>query len=245
MFASANLRTLAQTKVGVFNKVVQFYGIQIVATDDPRAANPENKEQLILATNQGLFHSQASQAGAASVATVTTQAAANWQLIADSNNTTATTAFFGIAGANTPIRHTTWPISIEDEFGFKTFDRGSINQFSGNGNTGGTAPEFNSFLLPQLFNANSSSTLFITLFPIINFFSDGGRRFFVYNRITDPDDQVKLGTLPFDVSDWNILQPDIIYHPTLAAVDRIFWVQHIGASGFLMLGTERGVLGLE
>ena len=246
MFATTNLRTLAQTQVGAFNKVVQFYGVQIVATDDPRAANPENKEQLVLATNQGLFRSQASQAGAASVATVTTQAAASWQLVQqDTSKTTATTAFFGIAGANTPIRHTTWPISIKDESGFKTFDRGSINQFSGNGNTSGAASEFNTFFIPELFNANSSSTQFATLFPIINFFSDGGRRFFVYNRITDPPDQVKLGTLPFEVSNWNIVQPDIINHPTLNAIDRIFWIQQIGASGFLMVGTEKGVLGLE
>ncbi len=245
MFATTNLRTLAQTQVGAFSKVVQFYGVQILATGDPRAANPENKEQLVLATNQGLFRSTASQAGAASVATVTTQAAASWQLVADTNNTTATTAFFGIAGANTPIRHTTWPISIEDQSGFKTFDRGSINQFSGNGETSGASATFNAFFIPELFNAHSSATQFATLFPIINFFSDGGRRFFVYNRITDPPDQVKLGTLPFEVSNWNIVQPDIINHPTLNAVDRIFWVQQIGASGFLMVGTEKGVLGLE
>jgi len=245
MFAPTNLRTLAQTQVSPFNNAVQFYGIQILATDDPRAANPENKEQLVLATNQGLFRSTASQAGSASVATVTTQAAASWQVVADTNNSTATTAFFGVAGANTPIRHTTWPISIEDENGFKTFDRGSINQFSGNGETGGTAATFNGFFIPEFFNANSSSLQFTTLYPIINFFSDGGRRFFVYNRITDPPDQVKLGTLPFEVSNWNIVQPDIIHHPTLNAVDRIFWVQQIGASGFLMVGTEKGVLGLE
>lgn len=246
MFAPANIRTIAQTNVGIFDHIVQFYGIQIVATDAPRAANPENKEQLVLATNQGLFHSQASQAGSASVATATTQTAANWQLVQqDSETTTANTAFFGVEGAHIPIRHTTWPISIEDESGFKTYDRGSINQFSGNGNSAGTSATFDSFFSPTLFNANSSATIFATLFPIVSFYSDGGRRFFIYNRTTDPADQLKLGTLPFDISTWNIVQPEILYHPTLETIDRFFWVNQIGASGFLMVGTERGVLGLE
>ena len=224
MFSPSNLRNIAQTNVGVFVNILQFYGVQIVATDNPRSANPENKEQLVLATNQGLFRSNASQAGSASVATVTTQAAADWQLVQESSTkTTATTAYYGIAGSNTPIRHTTWPFSIQDERGFKTFDRGSIDQF----------------------NAQTSSTLFTTLYPLINFFFDGGRRFFVFNRTTDPADQVKLGMIPFDISTWNIAQPDIINNPTLSTIDRIFWVQQIGASGLLMVGTEKGVLGLE
>lgn len=245
MFAPTNIFTIARAGDGVLRSTLQFFGIQIIATDDPRAVGPENKEQLVLATNQGLFRSNASQAGSASVATVTTQVDANWQLIQDGNKTTALTAFYAIAGANTPIRHTTWPVSIQDQHGFKTYDRGSVHQISGIGEPAGTDALFNSFFIPEHFNAQTTSTSFATLHPIIHFFSDGGRRFFVFNRITDPADQTKLGTLPFDINSWNIAQLDIINHPTLSAVDRIFWASQIGASGILMVGTEKGVIGLQ
>lgn len=246
MFALGNINTIAQTGVGIFANVIQFYGVQILATADPRTTNPENKEQLVLATNQGLFHSNASQAGSASVATVTTQAGANWSLVeASAAKTTAKTAFFGIAGADTPVRNTTWPFSIQDESGFLTFDRGSIHQFSGNGNTGGATAAFNSFFIPEQFNTNSTSILFKTLFPIIFFFSDGGRRFFIYNRRSDPADVVKIGVLPFDISEWNIAQLDVLNNPTLNAINRFYWLKQIGATGIVMAGTGDGVIGLE
>lgn len=246
MFTAGNIATIAQTGVGVFENVVQFYGVQIIATDDPRAANPENKEQLVLATNQGLFRSDASQAGSASVATVTNQTDANWSVVAASaTKTTAKTAFFGIAGADTPVRHTTWPFSIQDQNGFLTFDRGSIHQFSGNGNSGGTDADFNSFFIPDFFNTRPQTTNFNTLFPIIFFFSDGGRRFFLYNRTTDPPDIIKVGILPYDINDWNIAQLEVLNNPTLNVINRFYWLKQIGATGILMAGTGTGVVGLQ
>lgn len=245
MFIAGNMRTLARTGVGAFKDVVQFYGVQIVATDDPRAANPENKEQLVLATNQGLFRTQASQAGSASVATATTQTAANWSVIASSSKTTAKTAYYGIAQADTPVRHTSWPFSIQDQSGYLTFDRGSIHQFSGNGDTGGTTAEYNSYFVPTPFNSNSSTTAFDTLYRIIYFHSDGGRRFFIYNRTIDPADEVKIGVLPFNVSQWNINQLDILNNPTLATIDRFYWIKQLGATGILMAGTDVGLIGLQ
>ncbi len=246
MFAPSNINTIAQTGIGIFQDTLQFFGIQIVATDNPHSTNPENKEQLVLATNQGLYRSGASQTGSASVASVTTQAAANWQLVRESSTkTTATTAFYRISGSNTPVRHTVWPLSIQDESGFQRFDRGSVHQYSGNGNSTGSAPSFDAYFLPEQFNAQTTSSLFTTLFPIINFFSDGGRRFFVFNRTTDAPNQTKLGMIPFDIDTWNIAQPDIINHPTLAALNTFYWVSDIGSSGLVMAGTGRGVVGLE
>ncbi len=246
MFSSGNIRTIAQTGIGAFSNVVQFFGIQILATADPRAANPENKEQLVLATNQGLFRSNATQAGSASIATATTQTAANWQLVTESNSkTTLTTAFYGIAGMDTPVRNTSWPFSIQDQSGFSTFDRGSIHQFSGIGNSGGTATAFNTFFVPEKFNARPQSATFKTLHPIIYFFSDGGRRFFIYNRTSDPANQIKIGVLPFDVTDWNVAQIDILNNPTLENVNQIYWLKQIGATGILMAGTGTGVIGLD
>ncbi len=246
MFASSNINTIAQTGTGIFADTLQFYGVQIVATDDPLAANPENKEQLILTTNQGLYRSDASQAGSASVATVTTQAAANWQLVVlNALNTTATTMFNGIGGMDTPIRHTTWPFSVQDQFGFSTFDRSAIHQYSGIGDSTGSAAEFAEFFEPPKFNANSTLNAFKTLDPIIYFFSDGGRRFFVFNRTTDPTDQTKLGVIPYDVAEWNIVSPDILNDPTVSNVRRFYWVRSIGPTGVTLAGTDQGVIGLQ
>jgi hypothetical protein len=246
MFDAANIRTIAQTGVGILKDTLQFYGIQIVATDAPRAANPENKEQLILATNQGLFRSNASQAGSASVATATTQAAANWELIVkNSLNTTAKTMFNGIGGMDTPVRQTTWPFSVQDQSGFNTFDRGSIHQYSGLGDSAGTDTDFATFFDPEQFNANSSLSAFKTLDPINYFFSDGGRRFFIFNRTFDPADQSKLAVIPYDVADWNITTPDILNDPTVANVRRFYWVRSIGPTGIVLAGTNKGVVGLQ
>ncbi len=246
MFASGNIRTIAQTGVGVLQNTLQFYGIQIVATDAPRAANPENKEQLILATNQGLFRSNASQAGSASVATVTTQAAANWELIVkNSLNTTATTMFNGIGGMDTPVRQTTWPFSVQDQAGFNTFGRGSIHQYSGLGDSAGTDTDFATFFDPEQFNANSTLPAFKTLDLINYFFSDGGRRFFIFNRTSDPADQSKLAVIPYDVADWNITTPDILNDPTVANMRRFYWVRSIGPTGIVLGGTDEGVVGLQ
>lgn len=246
MFASGNINTIAQTGIGIFADTLQFYGVQIIATDDPLAANPENKEQLVLTTNQGLYRSEASQAGSASVATVTTQAAANWQLVVENAlNTTATTMFNGIGGMDTPIRHTTWPFSVQDQFGCSTFDRGSIHQYSGFGDSTGSAAEFATFFEPPKFNANSTLNAFKTLDPIIYFFSDGGRRFFVFNRTTDPADQTKLGVIPYDVAEWNIVSPDILNDPTVSNVRRFYWVRSIGPTGVTLAGTDQGVIGLQ
>ncbi len=151
----------------------------------------------------------------------------------------------GVGGMDAPIRHTTWPFSVQDKNGFSTFDRGAIHQFSGIGDSGGTSIQYATFFDPNPFNANSTAAAFKTLDPIIYFFSDGGRRFFVYNRTTDPADQTKLGVLPFDVSDWNITQQTVLTDPTLTNERRFYWVRLIGPTGILLAGTENGVVGLQ
>lgn len=246
MFATTNINTIAKTGVGIFKDTLQFYGVQIVATDDPRAANPENKEQLVLTTNQGLYHSDASQAGSASVATVTNQTDANWQLIVKNVlNTTATTLFNGIGGMDTPVRHTTWPFSVQDKAGFNTFDRGSIHQYSGLGDSTGSASEFATFFDPIKFNAHSTLSPFTTLDILNYFYSDGGRRFFILNRTIDPADESQLMVLPYNVAAWNIVSPDIISEAIVDAARRLYWIRSIGPTGIILAGTNQGVIGLQ
>lgn len=238
MFAKSNIHIIARSQTGAFANVVQFYGVQIVATDDPYGANPADKEQLVLATNQGLFTSNASQAGSASVATVTNQANAQWEVVGTGKNATATTAFFGIAQADTPIRQTTWPISIDDQFGFKTFNRGGIHQFSGNGDLTGSTALFNTNFIPIAFNANPQTNAFATLYPVVYFYSDGGRRFLIYNT-------THIGLQPFAVTPWNVTQPYTLTNPALAQITRFYWINQIGATGILMIGNGQGLVGLS
>lgn len=246
MFAAGNINTIAKTGVGILIDTLQFYGVQIVATDAPRAANPENKEQLVLATNQGLYRSDASQAGSASVATVTNQTAADWQLVVKNVlNTTATTMFNGIGGMDTPVRHTTWPFSVQDQAGFNTFDRGSIHQYSGLGDSTGAAADFATFFDPEKFNAQSSLSAFTTLDILNYFYSDGGRRFFIFNRTSDPADESQLAVIPYDVSEWNIIAPDIITESIVDTARRLYWIRSIGPTGIILAGTNQGVIGLQ
>jgi hypothetical protein len=243
MFDASNIFTIAQTNTDTFKNVIQFLGMQIMATDSPFSTNPESKEQLILATNQGLFRSDASQAGALQgVADAASQTAALWQTVAitmPSDKTTATTSFYGIAGMDTPVRNTVWPFSIQDQFGFKTFDRSSIYQYSL------VTPTTAAYFMPEQFNARPISAPFTSLDPIIYFFSDGGRRFFIFNRITDKPEQTRIGIIPYDVTDWNVAQQGILSYPALQAVNQFYWIKQIGATGIIIAGTGAGVIGLQ
>ena len=243
MFAAGNIRTIAQTGVAIFETIKEFFGIQIIATDDPTSANPADAEQLVLATNQGLFRSNADQAGGDGIQDALNQTAADWQLIP----TTDTTMFNGIAGIDTPIRHTVWPFSIEDEQFCQTFERGIIHQLSAHGNETGNAPCFNLIFpfIPEEFNAFPLTDPFKLLDPITFFFSDGGRRFFIFNRTQDPPCKNKIGVIPFCIPEWNVTKPRVLTHPVLDTICRFYWIKQIGVSGLLMAGTGTGVVALE
>src|SRR5579872_1073171 len=245
MFAPSNIRILAQTGVGTFAKLFQFYGIQIISTGNPRSSDPGAKEQLILTTNQGLFVSQADQSAGDGTITAANQTAANWQLVQDPSGspTTAKTMFNGIAGPNTPVRQTAWPFNLADIANYSIFDRGAINQLSGIGS--GSSALFNTPFIPLNFNANSTAPSFKTIDRIVNLFSDGGRRFFIFNRAQDPATQLKLAVLPYNVNVWNSVQPQILTYPPLSNINRFYGIQTIGATGILIAGTESGAVGLD
>jgi hypothetical protein len=241
MFAPSNIRLIAQTQTGIFQKVAQFTGIQIVATDDPAGPNPENKEQLFLTTNQGLYISNASQAGMnQGIASATNQTAAQWALVGD----TATTYFVGIGGINTPIRQTVWPFSLADAAcGARTFQEGIVYQISAIGNAGGTSFSLSPFL-PTDFNAQQPAVAFRTVAPITYFFSDGARRFFVVRPLQSSPRGTRIMVSPYNVQEFNVAQPTLLYSPVLSQTPYINWVQQIGASGYLLAGTSQGILGL-
>ena len=249
MFANTNITTIAETGEGIFTNVTAFFGMQIISTGNENMPT-EVREQLVLATSNGLYKSNALQTKPnglnRGIADATNQTNAMWQLIANSQNT----LFVGIGGVETPVRHTVWPFSIQDADRLKTFDRGSIHQISGsedptllNQATRADQPLIGTFN-PLQFNAQNDEN-FTTLDPITHFWSDGGRRFFIFNRIIDPTTQNKLGVIPFDVGTFGITTPTILTHPILKKIQRFYWVQAIGASGLVLAGTEQGVVGLE
>ena len=152
--------------------------------------------------------------------------------------------YSGIGCIETPIRHTVWPIEVADKNSCKTFERSIINQLncSGTSANGNVTPAC--AFIPAQFNANPQTKPFETVDPTIYFWSDGTRRFFIFNRLQDPVRETKLAVLPFNITEWNVAAPAILVHPVINQINRFFWVQEIGASGLVLAGTDCGVVGL-
>ncbi len=236
--AFMNVRILAQTKTEpVFGTTQLFTGMQIIATGDPSdLETAAEKEQLILATNQGLYKSNANQSNAnQGIADADDQTEASWEII----STTTNTMYTGISGIETPIRHTTWPLSVQDQ-GCRSFDASSVDQLNSNGDDDTGEVGF----APLFFNADVHTPAFNKLEPITYFFSDGGRRFFIVNPTELSSSQTKLSVIPFDTQTWNLSSPQILKYPSLRSIERFFWVQTIGMSGLVLAGTNSGVIGL-
>jgi hypothetical protein len=239
MFTSSNISLIARTGVDIFANVNSFYAIQIIATGNPNA-NPENKEQLILATNQGLFYSDADQSAGTGIIQATDQTDADWQVI----NGTNKTVYYTLSGMDVPIRNTVWPSTIEDQFLAKTFERSAILQLSGNGNATGNAfvaPTFD----PEFFNANQSIPAFKTIDPITYFWSDGARRYFILKLVSDPVNKNQIAVIPFDPINWTLPKPTVLTMPIVDTTNRFYFIKMIGATGILVAGTDRGIIGLQ
>lgn len=243
MFEVNNIDIIAQTGVGIFSNVLSFNGIQIVATGDPDdIVTVKQKEQLVLATNQGLFLSRADQNPERGIANATNQTEANWTKIQPA---LGAFMFSNVFGIDTQPQQTVWPVSVQDPGFLMRFDRSSVHQFSvqGDPNNATNPPLFNGFI-PEPFNAVDSCS-FKTLDPINYFFSDGARRFFLLNRTHDCSTKINVAALPFDTYQWSLNQFDILDHPVLAKEQRFYWMHTIGVSGYVMAGTNCGVIGLQ
>ncbi len=257
MFNPSNIKTIAQTGVGIFSTVRQFFGIQIISTGPVTNTNPSNpplpedQQQLILATNQGLYKTDVSPQSYPFNAPID-QTEADWQLIPDPQDPAGTGAYMfnGIAGIDTPIKHTVWPFSLHSLDCCKQIEHGRVDQISGASNSVLDIPEIGTFL-PEPFTFDdydaSPSTVkaFNALNPITYFWSDGARRFFILRRIQDPAEINRLAVLPYDIKEWNVTGPVLLSNPNLKQEKWFYWVKQIGATGILMAGTNRGVIGLQ
>jgi len=241
MFAPSNISLIASTNSNPgLHDTLLFTGMQIIATGDvSNNVTALTSEQLLLTTNNGLFQSNADQSAGGGVAIATNQTEANWQVV----NTTQTNYFSGIYGIDTPIRHTTFPLRF-NAVGDTSGDYASVLQLSGSGD-GAVGDTGQVAFAPLFFNAKVANPPFVNLSPITYFFSDGTRRFFIFNNAQNAIRRTTLSVIPFDTVAWSLSAPTTLAHPVLQTVNRFFWVLPIGVTGLVLAGTEFGVVGLN
>ncbi len=244
MFLSGDVRTIAQSGVDALADAYAFYGLEIISTGTdtfPFTSENNYKEQLMLATNQGLFYSNADQTGTNNgIIQATNQTDANWQLVTD----TQETLFYQIAGTDAPTRHTVWPSTIESLCAKGTLDRSRILQISGNGDATTDTVIVDTFV-PPFFNSDSLTKPFRSLDPITHFWTDGARRYFITTKLDSAPCKNNIMVLPFRSLEWNTPQPQVLSNPVLEQYNYFYWVRMIGATGLLMIGTDQGIVALE
>ena len=235
--------TLAQSGIAPFTAAHAFTGIQPVAVSSEQGLPITiTGEQLLLATNNGLFGSNATiSIGNQGIANALSQDDSQWAHVPTNN----TTMFEGIAGSDNPWPLTTWPISVEDLCGARTYEKSWIYQISGSNDN--TTPYFATFV-PSFFNAIVRNNAFENIDPITYFWTDGARRFFVINRQQDPATCNRLMSYPYNTIEWGVCAPGqnvLLFDPFIKSSKRFFWIKQIGATGILMAGTNNGVIALE
>ncbi len=120
MFNPNNIFTIAQSGSTSTSTALQstllFTAIDIIQTNENGT-----QEQLVLATNNGIFQSKA----AGGIQGATTELQADW------TNLQCNRLFYGIGAVdNARIKSTDWPFSAQDPCGCKTFERSCIHQLN-------------------------------------------------------------------------------------------------------------------
>ena len=231
MFAPGNIFTIAQSFTGSFSNIIIFNGLQIISTM-PNGST----EQIVLATNNGLFIS--TKPGG--VQTATSDADAQWTLKAGTNF-----YYNGIAkidNASIPVSSpsTVWPFYIGDS-GDRTFDRSVWQQLNGTQDAG----PFN--FVPPFFNSIETNNPVFETLPLVNYFwSDGARRMGIVANVASSCAPGQLICLPFDTLEWDLDNPEetILSDSLLNKTVGFYWIKQIGVTGLLMAGTDKGVLAL-
>lgn len=252
MFDPSNIYLIAQSGANSTSTALQksllFSALDIIQTDE---ANTQ--EQLVLATNNGIFQSQA----AAGVQSVTNETDAAWLAIQDNS------LFYGIGSVdNARYKSTNWPFNAQDSCCTNSFERSSIYQLNGTSNTVPFAfapPFFNYALNPY----NCCPATFFQ--KIAYFWSDGGRRFFIVSptnaRISgvpccgkkqcccnNSCQQIRaLQVTPYNICEWGITDPSqtLLKDCILRSIADYYWVRLIGMTGIVFAGTNDGVVALQ
>lgn len=249
MFSPSNQLIIAQSGTtstsGTLSNTLIFNAIDIIQTDDSGT-----QEQLVLATNNGLFQSQA----AGGVQNATDEVQANWISLKSD------TLFYGIGSVdNARIKTTNWPFSAQDDCGFGTFERSSIYQLSGTNNTDLFAftPPFFDYLITCTQCAEPAFE------KISYFWSDGARRFFIINPVNGTVNCLPLcdkktccchfghtsflQVTPYNLCHWTVCNPlqTVLQDCVLRDISTFYWVRAIGMTGIILAGTPTGVVALQ
>lgn len=257
MFAAGNISTIAQSgatsPTAILQNTLLFTAIDIIQTTT--TGSPQ--EQLVLATNNGIFQSQAING----VQSVTTAADAEWTSL--NNNS----LFYGIGSVdNAYIKSTDWPFNAQDSCGCGTFERSSIYQLNGsdNVNTFQFVPSFFNYYINSCCQDDNDCCPPKLFEKICYFWSDGGRRFFIIAPTNSTIagipccgkkrccccqlEQLRfLEVTPFNWCEWNVCNASqtILKDCVLRNTPVFYWVRQIGMTGILMAGTPYGVVALE
>ncbi len=249
MFATSNQTIIAQSgnasTSGRLQDTLIFNAIDIIQTD-----SLGTQEQLVLATNNGLFQSQASTG----IQDATNESEANWMMIKPN------TLFYGIGAIdNARIKTTDWPFSAQDGCGRGTFERSSIYQLSGTNNTDPFTftPPFFDYMITCTACAEP-------IFEKISYFwSDGARRFFIINPVNGtinclpfcdkkecccPFERTSfLQVTPYNLCEWTVCNPlqTVLQDCVLRNIPAFYWVRTIGMTGIILAGTPTGVVALQ
>lgn len=208
-----------------------FYDFEIISDSATGIA-----EQIILATNNGLYLS----AHATDVALAVSQETALWAQI--SNPATNTKIYDHlIAPSHCRVPQKIWSTEwLDDSLGNNIWTFSGLQQL-----TSSTAAALVD--APDATFNSDSTTNFTRLSPITQFWSDGARRFYIGIPSDSNGRNNKLYTLPFNVgtSNWNLSSEQLLTDTQLTNHERFYWIQQIGATGNIMAGTEKDVISLE
>ena len=223
-----NTNTIATSNTDDLEGSYLFFDIALIPSSENLVTS-----YALLATSNGLYKSTTA------IDTRNNQNAAAWELVT-TDVTDITDKIFTLSNTLYPLTcfTTSWTSSATRQ---KSYDKALLHQFS-------------SIVSDTTFTENPTSYISNSGTPsVINsisaLFNDGTRRFIV----AQPDDgngkNNLLYTLPYlnDSSHWNytntprLLQDEFLSPDT---VGRYYWIQMIGNTGILYVGTDNGVIAL-
>lgn len=220
---------IAETNIGAFANSIFFSKMDIVTNNDTGS-----EEQLIVATNNGLFYS--SRVGGVQAAT--SQPDAGWQPVPDSDGV----YFNGIGSvdnAQIPLTPTStlWPFAITSETDCNFFQNGTFYQLAATG--AAPAPEF----VPEDFVSDEDKQMGFG--PLRYFWSDGARRFMVVNNTQDSSSSLAIS--PYTTTQMNVVDASsqIISNPVTDYYQNYYWIRAIGTTGLIVAGTDEGIIALS
>ncbi|RTL07072.1 hypothetical protein EKK58_02745 [Candidatus Dependentiae bacterium] len=236
-FNDANIRVLATSNKDRFKGTVSFNNCAIIHNGAETTQAFLMPEQIILATSQGMWITNASTSATnKGSADAQNEEDANWQPFNELTNQ----FFNGIGTIDTPIQHTIWPFYVSSSSSCSNSLNSILTQTSQSIKTT-PPPPFD----PINFNPNISPFSLNTLDPIVYFWTDGARRFFIFTISSFQTNLSRIAVIPFSTPQQTINQPYFINDPAINSDGKFYWVRAIGDLGIILAGTDSGVTALQ